>query len=135
MAVIHPDAALDAPSALPVPPLAPKPLIPYLPIRTALRVLLPALLLGWSADALFYQKALGLSVPLFTSLALLTLFWVARHERVVPERRNLWPIAPALFFAAMVAVHTNPLLTALNLFAVGALLLLVAYFFAQGKLQ
>lgn len=111
------------------------PLIPYVPIRTALRVLLPSLLLGWTADALFYKRALGLSVPLFVALTLLTLFWLARQERVTSIRRNLWPIVPALFFAAMVAVHANPLLTGLNLLATGALLLLVAYFFAQGKLQ
>src|SRR5215216_1260356 len=122
MAVLHPhDAgALDASGALPVPPVAPlppKPLIPYVPVRTALRVLLPSLVLGWTADALFYRRALGVSVPLFVSLALLTLFLVARQERVTPLRRNLWPIAPALFFAAMVAVHANPLLTFLNLFA------------------
>ena len=137
MAVLNPDdaASLDAPGALPVPPLPPRPLIPYVPIRTALRVLLPSLLLGWTADALFYKRALGISVPLFTALALLTLFWVARQERVAAIRRNLWPIAPALFFAAMVAVHANPLLTALNLFALGTLLLLVAYFFSQGKLH
>ncbi|HEU5318208.1 MAG TPA: DUF4153 domain-containing protein, partial [Chloroflexota bacterium] len=140
MAVLHPDdtGALDASGVVPVPPIAPlppEPLIPYVPIRTALRVRLPSLLLGWTADALFYQRPLGVSVPLFTALALLTLFWVARQERVAAVRRNLWPIAPALFLAAMVAVHANPVLTALNLFAVGALLLLVAYFFAQGKLH
>jgi len=111
------------------------PLMPTVPIRTALRVLLPALLIGFIADALFYGKQLGLSVPLLTSLITGTLFWVARHQRVSPIRRNLWILAPTLFFALMVAVRTNESLTALNLLAVGGLLCLLVTLFAYGKLE
>ena len=142
MAVINPsdpDGAgieLDALGATPLPHATSRPpLIPYVPIRTALRVVLPALLLGWIGDALFYARPLGVSFPLFTALTIATLFWVARHERVAPARRNLWIVAPTLFFALMVAVRQNTLLTALNVLAVGALLCLLACFFAQGRLE
>ena len=141
MAVINPSdpngeglalGELEAASApLPTRP----PLIPYVPIRTALRVLLPALLLGCIGDALFYGRPLGVNFPLFTTLAIGTLFWVARHERVPAARRNLWLIVPALFFALMVAVRQNALLTGLNVVAVGALLCLLAWFFAHGRLE
>ncbi|HET7769386.1 MAG TPA: DUF4173 domain-containing protein [Chloroflexota bacterium] len=130
MAVINP----SDPAVLPLPP-ARAPLIPYLPIRTALRVVLPALLLGWVGDALFYRHPLGVNFPLFTALTLATLFWVARREGVSPSRRNLWPIVPTLFFALMVAVRQNELLTILNVLAVGALLSLLAWFFAHGRLE
>src|SRR5688572_11163810 len=116
MAVLNPTGpdgiGVDALDAGLLPSVAARPpLIPYVPIRTALRVLLPALLLGWIGDALFYARPLGISFPLFTGLTIATLFWVARHERVSPARRNLWLIAPTLFFALMVAVRQNTLLT------------------------
>ena len=135
MAVINPNdpVGIDVASLDARVPRAP--LIPYVPIRTALRVLLPALLLGWIGDALFYAKPLGISFPLFTTLAIATLFWVARHEGVAPARRNLWLIAPSLFFALMIAVRQNTLLTALNVLAVGALLCLLVWYFAHGKLE
>src|SRR5688572_7602960 len=140
MAVIDPSASdgddiLLAAAPIPLPSSSRPPLIPYVPIRTALRVLLPALLLGWIGDALFYARPLGISFPLFTALAIATLFWVARHESVSPARRNLWIIAPALFFALMVAVRQNTLLTALNVLAVGALLCLLVWYFAHGRLE
>ena len=121
----------------PPPPAVPtrRPLIPYVPIRTALRVLLPALLLGWVGDALFYGRPLGVNFPLFTALTIGALFWVARHERVSPRGRNLWLIVPTLFFALMVAVRQNELLTILNVLATGALLCLLAWFFAHGRLE
>ena len=141
MAVINPaepdDSAIgfEQLGAPPLPTPTRPPLIPYVPIRTALRVVLPALLLGWVGDALFYRRPLGINFPLFTALTIATLLWVARRESVSPLRRNLWLIAPALFFALMVAVRQNELLTILNVGAVGALLCLLAWFFAHGRLE
>src|SRR5688500_11896779 len=139
MAVINPSEPNNSAIGLEqfnAPPLSPPtrpPLIPYVPIRTALRVVLPAPLLGWLGAALFYRHPLGISFPLFTALPIATLFWVARRESVSPSRRNLWLIGPTLFFALMVAVRQNEVLTILNVGAVGALLCLLAWFFAHGK--
>ncbi len=85
-----------------------------------------ALLLGWGADVLFWGHRPGLNAPLFTALILVALFFLARLEGVRPAWRNLWVLAPLLFFATMVAVRANVLLTALNLLAVVVLLTLVA---------
>ena len=85
-------------------------------VRPAARVLPVALLLGWGADVLFWGHRPGLNAsPLFTALILVALFFLARLEGVRPAWRNLWVLAPLLFFATTVAVRANELLTALNL--------------------
>src|SRR5689334_24811962 len=73
-------------------------------LRPAARVLPVALLLGWGADVLFWGHRPGLNAPLFTALILVGLFFLARLEGVRPAWRNLWILAPLLFFATMVAV-------------------------------
>ena len=104
-------------------------------LRPAVRVLPVALLLGWGADVLFWGHRPGLNAPLFTALILVALFFLARLEGVRPAWRNLWILAPLLFFATMVAVRANELLTALNLLAVVVLLTLVAAYALAGRLH
>jgi hypothetical protein len=94
-----------------------------------------ALLLGWGADVLFWGHRPGLNAPLFTALILVGLFFLARLEGVRPAWRNLWILAPLLFFATMVAVRANELLTALNVLAVVLLLTLVAGYALAGRLH
>jgi hypothetical protein len=99
------------------------------------RVLLIGLGLGWCVDTLFYGQRLGVSVPLFVLLLLGSLVALGWAERVRPARRNLWLIAPLLFFSAMVAVRANPFLTTLNVFAVLWLLGLLAFFYADDRIE
>lgn len=97
--------------------------------------LLVALFLGWSWDRLFYGQALGISVFLFVGLLLAALFGLGRLWGVRPAWRNLWLLAPLLFFAAMGAIRANLLLTFLNVTACLALLGLLAHFYATGWLS
>lgn len=99
--------------------------------RTTL-TLLVALILGFSWDMLFYGKPLGISVLLFVLLVLAALFGLSRWWNAYPAWRNLWLLAPLLFFAAMVAVRANAFVTFLNIVACLVLLGLVAHFYAAG---
>ena len=99
------------------------------------RVLAVALLLGWGADFLFWGQRPGLGAPLFTASILVGLFFLARLEGLRPAWRNLWILAPLLFFATMVAVRANELLTALNILAVVLLLTVVATYALAGRLH
>jgi hypothetical protein len=97
--------------------------------------LLTALALGWSVDLLFYGKALGISVLLFVLLLIVALFGLGRLEGVRPAWRNLWLLAPLIFFAAMIFVRANPTLTFFNVVALLVLLGFVAYFYAAGRVD
>ena len=96
--------------------------------------LLIALILGWSWDMLFYGKSLGISVFFFISALILALFGLGRERGVLSARRNLWLLAPLLFFAAMVAVRANLFVTFLNVVACLMLVGLVAHFYAAGRI-
>lgn len=77
------------------------------------------LLMGIVAYPMFYfPQAVGISVPLFVGLALIVLFALARLAQKPSHLRNLWVIAPLLFFAVMVAIRANFFLTLVNLGAV-----------------
>ncbi len=88
--------------------------------------LLIGLALGLVGMALFYDRAIGLSFPIFISLVLLPLLVLATRVGLPVQRRNLWPLLPLLFFAGMVAVRADALIGALNIAAaltLGALML------------
>jgi hypothetical protein len=104
-------------------------------VKPPARILLVALALGWSVDLLFYGKALGISVPLFVLLLMVALFGLGRLEGVRPVRRNLWLLAPLIFFASMVFVRANSFVTFLNVVTSLALLGLVVHFYAAGRPQ
>ncbi len=91
--------------------------------------------LGVAADVLFRGQMLGASFPLFVVLALSALVGLAQREGVRPVRSNLWLLVPLLFFAGMVAVRANGLLTFLNVTAGLALLGLVGFFYAGGRVE
>src|SRR2546425_1822942 len=104
-------------------------------VKSPARVLQVALALGWSADLFFYGKRLGISVPLFALLLLGSLFALGRLERTGLARRNLWLLLPVGFFATMVFVRANAWLTVLNMLALFALLALMGYFYAGGRVD
>ena len=104
------------------------------PNRQSLTLLI-ALILGWSWDLLFYGKALGISVLLFVLLLIIALFSLGWLQKVRPSWANLWLLAPLIFFAAMVFVRADPFVTFLNIIACLALLGLIAYFYAAGRVE
>lgn len=83
-----------------------------------------ALTLGLCADYLFYERAAGISVPLFVALALALRGVLARAEGRAIVRGNAILAGAALFFAACLAWRASPTLTALNTLALLGLLAL-----------
>jgi hypothetical protein len=104
-------------------------------LKSPVRVLLAALALGWATDLLFYGNRLGVSVPIFVVFLLGALFILGRAERVQLKHRNLWLMAPLVFFAAMIAVRANEMLTLANVTAVIVLLALLAFFYAADHIE
>ena len=100
----------------------------------SLRVLQVALVLGWATDVLFYGKSLGVSVPLFVGLILSALLYLGRKEGVRSEPRNLWLIAPLIFFSLMIFVRANATLTVLNVLLVLTILALLVFFYSSGRI-
>ncbi len=104
-------------------------------IVSSKRILGAALFLGAVANLLFYDKAPGLSVLLFTLLLLVALWSVGRSEKQYPIWRNSWLLAPLLFFGAMVAVRANLFLTVLNILALLSILSFIVFFYAAGRVD
>ncbi|MBC6936633.1 MAG: DUF4173 domain-containing protein [Chloroflexi bacterium] len=75
------------------------------------------LVLGILGNVFFYGRVIGLSFPLFTVLSVIAVL-AARPAKQPLSRRNLWPLIPLLFFAAMVAVRADGLINLLNILAV-----------------
>jgi hypothetical protein len=83
-------------------------------------------LVGVLAQVLFYGKLIGVSFPLFIALAMIVVLASNGVLRQSLRLRNLWVLAPALFFAIMVAIRTDATITLLNIataLALGALAL------------
>lgn len=100
---------------------------------SSVRVVLTALAVGLISTLLFYDKTLGLSVLLFAITASVAMLVHARLHGIALHPRKWWPVIPLLFFAAMAAVHSDPLLTLLNIGAALALGALVLHYLALHK--
>lgn len=77
--------------------------------------------IGLLANLFFLGRMVGISLPLFAGLVTLAVLALARPAGFRLRPRNLWPLLPLLFFATMIAVRDDPLITLLNLLAVLAL--------------
>lgn len=86
------------------------------------------LALGLMGNILFYGRQLGLSFPLYILLAVIIVLALTRPGRVQVQTRNLWPLLPLGFFAAMVAIRADDMVTLLNIGAVLALGALALYY-------
>lgn len=86
------------------------------------------LALGLMGNILFYGRLIGLSFPLYILLAVIILLALTRPGRIQVQTRNLWPLLPLGFFAAMVAIRADELLIFLNIGAVLALGALALYY-------
>lgn len=96
--------------------------------RRAFSVLIVAagLVVGLAGMLLFFRQTVGVSFPLFIGLTVTVTLLCARAGRVPVNWRNLWPLAPAAFFALMLAVRAQPTVALLNVgaaLALGALAL------------
>lgn len=111
------------------------PQIPSIQTKPAVRILVVALALGWSAYLLFYDKNLGISLLLFVLLLLLALFGLGWWEDVRAKTHNLWLLLPLLFFASMAFIRANPFVTGLNVLGTLAILSYVVFFYGNGRVS
>ncbi|MBI5669956.1 MAG: DUF4173 domain-containing protein [Chloroflexi bacterium] len=86
------------------------------------------LVLGVLGNIFFYGRVIGLSFPVFVALSTVAVLASSRPARQKLRLRNLWPLLPMLFFAIMVAVRADELISFLNVMAVLALGGLVLYY-------
>lgn len=112
--------------------ISPEPASPTsnLQFSNPIRLLLLALLVGFSVDVLFYDKAPGISFPIFVVICALVLLVSLFAERVTPALSSLWLLAPMIIFASFVFVRAEPLTTFVNVmitFALGGLLVRTIY--------
>ena len=83
-----------------------------------------ALVAGIVFDYLFYGKAIGVSYPLF-AIVFYCLFWVASRRQVSFQIDFGWFLfIPIVLLSAAFAIHSNPVLLALNFILIPPLLLL-----------
>lgn len=92
----------------------------------ALYTLVVGALVGVAAEVLFYGKTVGISFPLFIGISIVVVLASNTLLRQPLRKRNLWLLAPMLFFAGMVAIRADTVITMLNVamtLALGALTL------------
>ena len=83
-----------------------------------------ALVAGIIFDYLFFEKAIGVSYPLFVAV-FYCVFWVASHKRVSFQIDFGWFLfIPILLLSAAFAIHSNSVLLARNSVLIPPLLLL-----------
>ena len=81
-----------------------------------------ALVAGIVFDYLFYDKAIGVSYPLF-AVVFYCLFWVVSRRQVSFQIGFGWFLfIPILLLSAAFALHSNPVLLALNFVLIPPLL-------------
>ena len=81
-----------------------------------------SLIAGIIFDYLFNGKAIGVSYPLF-ALVFYCLFWVASHKQISFQISFGWLLfIPILLLSAAFAIHSNPMLLALNFVLIPLLL-------------
>jgi len=84
-----------------------------------------AILLAAIFDYLFFGKQPGISILVYATLLLVTLY-ILCVKFARPYRSAVWVFVPILFFALMPAIRANMFLNLLNMVAVLGLLLLTA---------
>lgn len=93
-------------------------------------------LVGVLAQILFFDRWLGVSFPLFMGIAVVIVLASQRLMDQTLRWRNLWVLLPALFFAGMVAVRDDGIMTGVNvLMTVGLAALALHYLPLSRKLD
>jgi hypothetical protein len=103
-------------------------------LKKTLLITLASLGLGIVFDYLFFDKAPGISFPIYIVLVLAALTGVARFFKVRIPKSAIALAAPLLFFSSMVFVWNGGLITFLNLVMSMYLLGLMLYLVFEPKL-
>lgn len=104
-------------------------------VRSPKAMLATALGLGGLAEALLDRPLWGVSFPLVTVATLAALVLLGGREGWQRARPNAWLAVPLVLVSGFVAVRSSPWLVALNVLTAGVLLLLLAHFWAAGRVQ
>ena len=86
--------------------------------RTAVGLVVAALVLGAAGDVLFEGRPLGVNAGLFAAGFVVALATLLRVGAVPLHQGRRYMVAPLLLFAALLAWHDSPLLVAANLLAI-----------------
>ena len=98
-------------------------------------VLAAAVGLGALGDLLFSPGLLGINVFLWTGALAGAVVLLARTGRVPLRGQGRWLLAPALLFAGFVAWRSSPVLQAINLGTVVALLAIASFRMRDGRIR
>lgn len=102
------------------------------PVRPQ-HLFLISLALGWIFDFLFWRKAVGISLPIFTFLILAVGLWMARQARLKPSSRALWLLVPIPFFSLVPVFRLEPYTRFTSMVLVVVLLAIFALSFLGGQ--
>ena len=92
-----------------------------------------AVAVGWLADYLFWDKSVGISLPIFIALALGLGFWLARQNEIKAHPRSLWLLAPIAFFALISILRAEPMTVILSRLLTLFFMALLAASFRGGR--
>jgi len=73
------------------------------------KLLILALILGWTLDFLFWKQAVGVNFTLFISLCLLGGFYWLFSNGLRPAQKALWLLVPIVFFVVITFLRQEPL--------------------------
>jgi len=118
-----------------LPPLVPSDSFWMPRVRSPRSMFAAALTVGVLAELLLDVPHWGLSFPLVVVSLLGALLWLGGREGWQRARRNAWLVAPLRVFAGFGAVRASPWLMVINVLASGLLLMLLAHFWAAGRVQ
>ncbi len=92
-----------------------------------------ALVVAWAVDLLFWQKAPGISFPLWVALALIGGLLLARSLKVRPSRFSLALILAALVFASLTFIRREAFTQFISVLLCFSALVLLAATFQTGN--
>ncbi|WP_147445150.1 DUF4173 domain-containing protein, partial [Corallococcus sp. CA053C] len=110
-----------------------RPLLPW--VRAPRRMLAASLSLGLLAEVLLDRERWGLGFPVLVAALVGALAWLGGREGWQRARPNAWLLVPLGIVTGFVAVRDSPWLLSLNVLTAGVLLMLLAQFWAAGRLQ
>lgn len=87
------------------------------------------LMMGLLGNIFFFNRMVGISFPIYILLAVALVLILSRPAGQAIHRRNLWLLLPLAFFAVMIAVRADQLITVLDVTAVLTLGAVGLYYF------
>jgi hypothetical protein len=96
------------------------------------RLIVTAILVGWSFDALFWEKSLGISFAIFIGISLGVGILLGRGEKTLPTRNSLLLMVPIVLLSIGTFIRKEPITTVTNIFMTLLLLGVFAHTYRIG---